>query len=65
MVTVIGVRFRRAGKIYYFSPNEYDIKVNDNVIVEKPTYAGALSVFKFRRANVFEIPVEEDGKNYH
>ena len=34
MVTVIGVRFRRAGKIYYFSPNEYDIKVNDNVIVE-------------------------------
>ena len=34
MVTVIGVRFRRAGKIYYFSPNEYDIKVGDNVIVE-------------------------------
>ena len=34
MITVIGVRFRRAGKIYYFSPNEYDIKVGDNVIVE-------------------------------
>ena len=34
MVTVIGVRFRSAGKIYYFSPNEYDIKVGDNVIVE-------------------------------
>ncbi len=34
MVTVIGVRFRRAGKIYYFSPNDYDIKVGDNVIVE-------------------------------
>ena len=34
MVTVIGVRFRKAGKIYYFSPNEYEIKVGDNVIVE-------------------------------
>ena len=31
--------------------------------VERPTYAGALSVFKFRRANVFEIPIEEDGIN--
>ena len=39
------------------------LNINDNVIVEKPTYAGALSVFKFRRANVFEIPVEEDGIN--
>ena len=34
MVTVIGVRFRKAGKIYYFSPNEFDIKLGDNVIVE-------------------------------
>ena len=34
MVTVIGVRFRKAGKIYYFSPKEYEIKVGDNVIVE-------------------------------
>ena len=34
MIEVIGVRFRRAGKIYYFSPNGFDIKVGDNVIVE-------------------------------
>ena len=39
------------------------LNINDNVIVEKPTYAGALSVFKFRRANVFEIPIDEDGIN--
>lgn len=39
------------------------VNINDNIIVEKPTYMGALSVFKFRRANVFEIPVEEDGIN--
>lgn len=34
MVTVIGVRFRRAGKVYYFDPAHYDIKKNDHVIVE-------------------------------
>ena len=34
MQTVVGVRFKRAGKIYYFSPGKLDIKHNDNVIVE-------------------------------
>ena len=31
---VIGVRFRTAGKIYYFSPKEFSIKRGDHVIVE-------------------------------
>lgn len=34
MVNVIGVRFRSAGKIYYFDPAGFDIKQGDNVIVE-------------------------------
>lgn len=34
MIKVIGVRFRRAGKIYYFSPGKLDIHINDHVIVE-------------------------------
>lgn len=34
MITVIGVRFKKAGKIYYFDPDEQDIKENDHVIVE-------------------------------
>lgn len=34
MINVIGVRFRRAGKVYYFDPVGYDVKVSDNVIVE-------------------------------
>lgn len=34
MVNVIGVRFRKAGKVYYFDPAGYDIKAGDNVIVE-------------------------------
>ena len=34
MARVIGVRFRTAGKIYYFDPGKLDIKRNDHVIVE-------------------------------
>ena len=34
MTKVIGVRFRQAGKIYFFSPGELDIKKGDKVIVE-------------------------------
>jgi cell fate regulator YaaT (PSP1 superfamily) len=31
---VIGVRFKKAGKIYYFDPNSFDIQVNSYIIVE-------------------------------
>lgn len=34
MTTIIGVRFRTAGKIYYFVPGNLEIKAGDNVIVE-------------------------------
>ena len=34
MTKVIGVRFREAGKIYYFDPLEFEIKRDDAVIVE-------------------------------
>ena len=34
MTRVIGVRFRPAGKIYFFSPGKYEIKTGDKVIVE-------------------------------
>ncbi|WIV12315.1 stage 0 sporulation family protein [Proteiniborus sp. MB09-C3] len=34
MVTVVGVRFKKAGKIYYFDPDNIDIKKDDYVIVE-------------------------------
>jgi len=39
------------------------LNINDNVIVEKYTYGGATSVFKWRKANIFEVEVEEDGIN--
>ena len=34
MITIIGVRFRTAGKIYYFDPAGRKIKTGDHVIVE-------------------------------
>lgn len=34
MVEVVGVRFKRAGKIYYFSTGDLALSANDKVIVE-------------------------------
>ena len=34
MAKVVGVRFRNVGKIYYFDPKEYEIRLYDHVIVE-------------------------------
>ncbi len=34
MEKVIGVRFRTAGKVYFFDPGDFEIKKNDHVIVE-------------------------------
>lgn len=34
MVKTVGVRFKKAGKIYYFDPDELEINAEDNVIVE-------------------------------
>ncbi|MFS8631155.1 MAG: stage 0 sporulation protein, partial [Bacillales bacterium] len=34
MYEVVGVRFKKAGKIYYFDPGEFNIQKGDYVIVE-------------------------------
>ena len=34
MINVIGVRFRNAGKIYYFDPMDFPVKTGQHVIVE-------------------------------
>lgn len=34
MVKVTGVRFKSAGKVYYFDPNNFDVTIHDPVIVE-------------------------------
>lgn len=55
MVRVVGVRFKKAGKIYYFDPDGLDIKKGDNVIVE--TIRG----IEFGNAvvGIREVPEEE------
>jgi cell fate regulator YaaT (PSP1 superfamily) len=34
MITVVGIRFKKSGKIYYFSPNGLEVKSGDSLIVE-------------------------------
>ena len=34
MTKVVGVRFRNAGKVYYFDPAKQNMKAGDHVIVE-------------------------------
>ena len=34
MAKVVGIGFKEVGKIYYFDPNRYQVKVGDKVIVE-------------------------------
>lgn len=34
MLRVVGVRFQKAGKVYYFDPKEFKLNVNDAVVVE-------------------------------
>jgi cell fate regulator YaaT (PSP1 superfamily) len=33
-VKIVGVRFKRAGRIYYFDPKDLDLNMNDYVVVE-------------------------------
>lgn len=33
-VKIVGVRFKRAGRIYYFDPSEFELEANDWVVVE-------------------------------
>ncbi|MEG1742280.1 MAG: stage 0 sporulation family protein, partial [Acetivibrio sp.] len=55
MTKVIGVRFRRAGKVYYFAPGKFQIQKGDSVIVETARGVEFGSVVLEQR----EIPDEE------
>ena len=34
MADIVGIRFRRAGKVYYFDPAGIDLEPDDRVVVE-------------------------------
>lgn len=34
MLKVVGIRFQKAGKVYYFDPKDLKLKLNDEVVVE-------------------------------
>jgi cell fate regulator YaaT (PSP1 superfamily) len=31
---IVGVRFRKAGKVYYFDPADMELQMNERVVVE-------------------------------
>ncbi|QCX34237.1 PLP-dependent aminotransferase family protein [Caloramator sp. E03] len=39
------------------------LSFNDTIVVESPTYTGAVAAFKSRGASIIEVPIEEDGIN--
>lgn len=54
MMKVIGVRFRTAGKIYFFDPLMLEIKKGDHVIVETARGIEYGTVM----AGIMEVPEE-------
>ncbi len=75
MVNVIGVRFKPAGKTYYFDPLDMDIHLGDNVIVETSRGIEYGSVvmdkheldsenFQKQLKGVVRIATEEDTERY-
>ena len=34
MIKIVGIRFKNAGKVYYFGPNDLEIKKGEYLIVE-------------------------------
>ena len=34
MTKIVGIRFRNVGKIYYFDPKNYKMKIGDHLILE-------------------------------
>ncbi|KAA8666768.1 stage 0 sporulation family protein [Clostridium sp. MT-14] len=75
MVMVVGVRFKKAGKIYYFSPANLNVQKGNNVIVEtargmefgkcviKPKNIDESDVIPPLK-NVLRIATEEDVKKH-
>ena len=75
MINIVGVRFKKQGKIYFFNPGKYNIKKHDYVIVETVNgeeYGEVLTDIKAIEENkipgelkkVIRIANKEDKSNY-
>lgn len=64
MVTVVGIRLKRAGKIYSYKPGALEVKVGDKVIVETPRGMECGTVVLGPR-EVDETKLEEPPKAVH
>lgn len=73
MIDIVGVKFKAGGKMYYFNPQNFDIKAGDHVVVETARgieYGEAVigrrqideKTFTSPLKNVIRIATEEDRK---
>lgn len=61
MIKVVGIRFKKAGKIYYFDPQEIEIEVGSHVIVETARgleFGTAVTPIKFVQEEEIVSPIK-------
>ncbi|MFA0815960.1 MAG: stage 0 sporulation family protein [Anaerofustis sp.] len=61
MQKIVGIRFKHAGKIYYFDPQQIYLKVGDNVIVETARgleYGNVAMKVKYVEENELKHPIK-------
>ena len=68
MARIVGVRFKKNGKVYYFGPGSFELKVGDHVIVEtvRGVEYGAIAIAE-REASDDEIvsTTKSDNSNHN
>lgn len=76
MTKVVGIGFKEVGKIYYFSPNPFELKIDDLVVVEtiRGMELGKVvlevkdvedSLIEHDLKNIIRIATKQDIKTYH
>lgn len=61
MIKVIGIRFKKAGKIYYFDPQDFELNAEDKVIVETARgieFGTAVTPIKFVSEEEIVAPIK-------
>jgi cell fate regulator YaaT (PSP1 superfamily) len=58
MADIVGIRFKRAGKVYYFDPAGIELEVGDQVVVET-TYGQELGTVVISPAQVLASELTE------
>lgn len=62
MQVVVGVKFNPSGKIYYFDPNNLELKINDKCVVDS-NFGTSLGIVSTEKMKIDETKLPEELKN--